>query len=301
MEQKIQDGQSQVTTGSIWASVGKLSAFVTLIIAIFTLHGQIYPDKANVEAKCQLIEIPKRPKSVSAPTDLWPNIRRSDESSMGSKKAEKPSPPNVQKNGKDIVIDKKTIDEIFPELLLELDPDAVLRCEVSNSGKQEAKDVVLDLPFEPKAVTFEDKAISNVQVPGRLANIGVIRPNTKTVLTVWGKSSTYKMQDKESYSISFTGGVGKVMFPTLAYGVVGKVTSYLNQFSRDPFSLFLALGPLLFFVAFLFYQAYGKTKKELNEPTTISAKKNTDEEMSSPPMAAPSRSSAQPDKGEWRD
>lgn len=293
----MQDAQSPVTTGSIWANVGKLSAFVTLIIAIFTLHSQIYPDKANIEAKCQLIDIPKRPKSVSEPKTTWPDIFLSDEPRIGNKKAKKAPSPHVQKENKDLVIEKKRIEEIF----LELDPDAVLRCEVSNSGKQEAKDVVLDLPFEPRAVTFEDKTISNVQVPGRLANVGVIRPNTKTLLTVWGKSSTYKMQDKESYSISFAGGVGKVMFPTLAYGVVGKITSYLNLFSRDPFSLFLIAGPLLLFIAFLFYQAFRQTKKEMNEPTALPAKNKTEEETFPPPIAAPSSISMQSDKVQWSD
>jgi hypothetical protein len=214
MNNKTDDDRSEIAKDKVWANIGKLSAVVSLLIALITLFGFLNPDKAKIEARCQFYEIPKRAEtSLVNPND--------------------------------------SVNPLYKDLLSEYKNDFVLRCVISNSGKQEASDVVLDLPYEPTFAKLGEKSLTLAKMPGKSINIGILRPKTNVNLSVWFESYT-------DYSTYFnTCGIGEIMFPTFSYGINGKIAKFLNLIVENPILGFMVI---LFLVSFFVNQFYEKRK-----------------------------------------
>ena len=41
----------------IWATIGKIGAFLSVIIALITIYSQLYPDKAEINATCNVVDV----------------------------------------------------------------------------------------------------------------------------------------------------------------------------------------------------------------------------------------------------
>jgi hypothetical protein len=223
---------SENATGSpIWATIGKLGAFVSLVIALVTLYGQINPEKADVLAICKSEAVLVRPgmKLVSV--------------EQLNKLSNPKKPPSKVK-----VLTNLNVFDIDDIVNGPIRPETAFSCNVSNVGRQEAKDLVLDLPFVPRAARVGGKEVPKEAISEKSVNIGMLRPGVKTTIVVWGATLWYDEEGQSNYSLSYSGGVGKLMLPVLAYGWKASLVQFLNNVTRSPLTLVFVLLPLFFMI-----------------------------------------------------
>lgn len=228
--------------------IGKVGVVLSLILAAFALNGQINPDKPKIKAICNLLRIPERPAVPVVPSEpVAPSVP--EQGKVGDKKQRNATPVDSAK----LALGKK-IDATFSETVsIFTIPPIVLTCDISNRGSQEAKDVVLDLPFVAKVAKFADKLLPSTQLSDKSVSLGVIRPNARVSLFVWGESLSYSLESEDNYSISYAGGVGAFLLPTTSYGITGKVARFLDQLLREPIIALLFLLPFML-IAFVGYK-----------------------------------------------
>lgn len=233
------------STSPVWGAIGKIGVFISVLLGLFALYALLNPDKPRVKATCNVIEIPVRPDE--SPT---PPVAPPPSEPLSKKSSDKEKPSDRKANDATTVSGAKqdtTIqgsDITFHTVNFVSFPPIVLSCDISNAGTQEAKDVVLDLPFEAKTAKLGDRVLPQTQLLDKSVSLGVIRPNAKVNLLVWGESFSYKIRTGENYSISYTGGVGTVLFPTLSYGVIGTIAQFLDLLARTPALQILLFAPI---------------------------------------------------------
>lgn len=204
----------------VWSLVGKLGVVFTAIVGFYAVLGNIHPDKPNVSAICTMSTQYERPKAL---TDA------------ASKTTEVPSEKDaVPKRATELFDDAATV--TFTTFRI---PPEVLSCEVRNTGTQEAKDVVLELPFSAIVVKLGEKVLSPLSDSSSSVALGAIRPTKSVSVLVWGNGMYYGTHSNSGYSLFFAGGVGTVNLPTLSYGFAGKVAEILNVLIRMPSSVIL--------------------------------------------------------------
>lgn len=129
-----------------WSTVGKLAVLVALILGVANLYGVFRPEKTNLVAHCVAVDLPERPPMQ----DL----------DKGSKNNEGHYPDRSRLRRID------TWDSLFGR------KGNFLRCDIMNSGKKEAKEVFLDVPFQPRAVQVQGTWIPQSKIAD--ASVGLI-------------------------------------------------------------------------------------------------------------------------------
>ncbi|MCH8621075.1 hypothetical protein [Undibacterium sp. TS12] len=182
--------------------LGRLLVITSVLIGLFTLYTNFYPDKAQVKAMCQSFDYVAIPKDLFNTEILAPNSGATD-SKSGAKEVKK---NNIQKvePAEELKKFRKTVTDLLMEIPSER-PSSVLHCFVTNSGTQEAKDVVLDTPDDIVAVKLNEEVQHSDKKAKKSINLGVIRPKGKINLMVWTGAS-YLSKDDEEYTLSFSGG-----------------------------------------------------------------------------------------------
>lgn len=296
------------TTGNspIWATIGKLGAFVSLVIAIFTLYAQLNPDKANVTATCQVVDVISRPKQ--AQDSNIPPVANSPQARNGGKSTKEPVEENT-------LATKRPLAAQLLEGLFSTTPQFFLQCEVGNKGRQEAKDVVIDLPVEPKAATGNGRLLSLADPAEKSISLGTLRPNGKLDVVVWFESyAGFSARREDTYSLSFSGGVGSVQLMHPTYGWIASVAGFLEFVSLNPFILLFAIAPLAVTALPVLGRAFvpkeGLNLKEKSLVNSTLQSETTAAADSAPELVAPTRTSvprlSDPEpsarmKEDWRD
>lgn len=225
----------------IWAAIGKVGAFVTLIIALLSLYAQLNPDKANVYATCQVLDVlirPKEPQTSAFSAAVTPVSPKE----LGGRTATgAPTKPGAVDTSS---TKTREATEILEEMQLRA-PQLALQCEIANKGRQEAKDIVIDIPVGAKAARANGKLLLHPDLSEKSIALGTLRPNGKLALIVWFESyAIYVAQREESYSLSFSGGVGSVQLSHPTYGWIASVAGFLEFLAKNPFYLLILITPL---------------------------------------------------------
>ncbi len=240
----------------IWATIGKIGAFLSVIIALITIYSQLYPDKAEINATCNVVDV------LLPPSVLIDLLSEKDKKNLKQiEKGKKPNETNKQKND--------SIEDLdYPLRYLRSGiPQTALQCEVTNKGSQEAKEVVLDLPFKPTFATTNDKPIANNESSEKSITIGTIRPKAKAKIIAWFNAYLIYDATKESgYVISYSGGTGSLQIMKPTYGWIATIARVLEFLTNNPLLIFTVL--MLVFMPSIFSALDKKSlqmkKKKIN-------------------------------------
>lgn len=167
---------------------------------------------------------------------------------------------------------------------LTLRDQVVLSCEVRNGGSQEAKEAVLELPYDAQVIKFGDKVFSPSPDTKSLVSLGTIRPGSTVRLVVWGDSLIFARGSGDTYSLSFAGGVGSVALPVMSYAVIRAIAEILNSFADQPVlsSMLLLLFAVLCVFIFTLIRAYAG----LPHQVTYEVQQRTDPESPEHPTTS---------------
>lgn len=214
---------------SLWATIGKVGVVVGLFYSGFQLEEKINPDKARLAGKCHIQNsMPDSP------------ITRAEKA-----KREKDAQAKATKGGQSVVT---------TAFVTFLGGPLMVQCEVFNSGKQEAKDIVLDLPFEPNSVDVDGEAVHPAGIKGRAVNVGAIRPQKLVVIRMWGDGVNSWPTNNGSYTISHSAGVGKLSFPVQVYGVAASIATFTDATLSNPILFFLLILIPILIVVYLYLE-----------------------------------------------
>ena len=222
-------------TSHAWELIGKVGLLIGVIIGIITLYNSLYPNAPRIVAKCKFFEIPERP----ATTDKADIFGAEENPTAGDKKSIKKSAERKPIEQ----LESRTADTVERLRKFIRWPEHVMRCEITNSGNREAKELVFDLPFnDVNSVKWGDKFFSAAEIKGRELNLGILRPNFKSELLVWAPSRALVGIPERNFSLTYSGGVGKVMFPADAYGWVKSLVNFIELGTENPSFIFLLLA-----------------------------------------------------------
>lgn len=243
---------SQVHENRVWATIGKLGVFVSLVGALFTLYGQVNPDRARVIATCRVNEIFTRP-SVVRSTDSQPSLE--------ARKSVGGVPPMPLEASLGLKI---APGDIVLENFRLRNPQIALQCDVVNTGRQEAKEVVFDFPFFVDAARADRETIALQNISKQSISIGSLRPNAKIDLIVWADTAVkYFAEREDGYSLSFSGGIGTVRLPQLAFGWVASVVLVINYLVKNT-ALMVFLVVFLLLMTSSFFTSFRMGRKKID-------------------------------------
>lgn len=214
-----------------WTIIGKISSLLALVIAIAAVKSLMFPSEPELQAICRISKVPYHqevPRIKGVPEDI--NKPALDKGSEEAK----------------IMDAVSTALEAQTKILAWISEKHYLACEISNIGNQEAKDVVLDVPYHMLSAYSGFTRLNLNEIERNSVGFGTMRPKQKIQAAIWtndGYAATSFTED--DYVLSYSGGVGELKLPYYAYGWTAKIAKQIDRFSKDPLSMTMLIVSLV--------------------------------------------------------